>query len=149
LQRYHIQLTCFIIWKIIFINKKYICDLLTTRAIYQIAITSNGKKQAWSADPTRRNWQFNRRNTKNGGLASLPGDVVYISERPPIDQANVESLRLRDGPPYDPSRKRRFEERMYMEDVEERKVRDYEADSLQQHEIERGSDIQRQAYRQR
>jgi len=76
---------------------------------------------------------------------------VYISERPPIDQANVESLRLRDGPPYDPSRKRRFEEqeRMYMEDVEERKVRDYDADSLQQHEIERGSDIQRQSYRQR
>ncbi|XP_072750510.1 uncharacterized protein [Anoplolepis gracilipes] len=119
-----------------------------------IEITSNGKKQAWSADPTRRNWQFNRRNTKNGGLASLPGDVVYISERPPIDQANVESLRLRDGPAYDSSRRRRMEdqERMYVEDVEERKVRDYiatDADSLQRHEIEGGSDILHQAYRQR
>ncbi|XP_011690859.1 PREDICTED: cadherin-86C isoform X2 [Wasmannia auropunctata] len=117
-------------------------------------IAPNGRKQAWSADPTRRNWQFNRRNTKNGGLASLPGDVVYISERPPIDQANIESLRLRDGPAYDPSRRRRFEEqeRMYVEDVEERKARDYDAtdaDSLQRHEIERGSDIQRQTYRQR
>ncbi|XP_014475326.1 PREDICTED: cadherin-86C-like [Dinoponera quadriceps] len=124
------------------------------KPLTMIEITSNGKKQAWSADPTRRNWQFNRRNTKNGGLASLPGDVVYISERPPIDQANVESLRLRDGPAYDPSRRRRIEdqERMYVEDVEERKVRDYDAtdaDSLQRHEIERGSDILRQAYRQR
>lgn len=119
--------------------------------MYRVAITSNGRKQAWSADPTRRNWQFNRRNTKNGGLASLPGDVVYISERPPIDQANVESLRLRDGPAYDSSRRRLEEqERMYMEDVEERKIRDYDGeDSLQRHEIERGSDIQRQAYRQR
>ncbi|XP_067209470.1 uncharacterized protein [Linepithema humile] len=118
-------------------------------------IILNGKKQAWSADPTRRNWQFNRRNAKNGGLASLPGDVVYISERPPIDQANVESLRLRDGLTYDPSRRRRIEEqeRMYVEDVEERKMRDYadaaDAESLQQHEIERDSDILRQAYRQR
>ncbi|KAG5330839.1 CAD86 protein, partial [Acromyrmex heyeri] len=120
-------------------------------------ITSNGRKQAWSADPTRRNWQFNRQNTKNDGLASLPGDVVYISERRPIDQANVESLRLRDGPAYDLSR-RRFEEqeRIYVQDVErkarELRERDYdamEADSLQRHEIERGSDIQRQAYRQR
>lgn len=87
-------------------------------------------------------------------MASLPGDVVYISERPPIDQANTESLRLRDGPTYDPSRRRRIEEqeRMYVEDVEERKIGDYEvtdADSLQQHEIERGSDILRQGYRQR
>ncbi|KAG5318093.1 CAD86 protein, partial [Pseudoatta argentina] len=120
-------------------------------------ITSNGRKQAWSADPTRRNWQFNRQNTKNDGLASLPGDVVYISERRPIDQANVESLRLRDGPAYDLSR-RRFEEqeRIYVQDVErkarELRERDYdamEAESLQRHEIERGSDIQRQAYRQR
>ncbi|KAL0125361.1 hypothetical protein PUN28_004475 [Cardiocondyla obscurior] len=118
-----------------------------------VDITSNGKKQAWSADPTRRNWQFNRRNTKNGGLASLPGDVVYISERPPIDQANMESLRLRDGATYD-ARRRRLEEqeRMYIEDIDERKMRDYDgmdADSLTRHEIERGSDIQRQTYRQR
>ncbi|XP_018055353.1 PREDICTED: uncharacterized protein LOC108691909 [Atta colombica] len=121
-------------------------------------ITSNGRKQAWSADPTRRNqWQFNRQNTKNDGLASLPGDVVYISERPPIDQANVESLRLRDDPAYDLSR-RRFEEqeRIYVQDIErktrELRERNYdtmEVDSLQRHEIDHGSDIQRQAYRQR
>lgn len=79
---------------------------------------------------------------------------MYISERPPIDQANVESLRLRDGPAYDPLRRRRIEEqeRMYVEDVDDRKLRDYDVedtDSLQRHEIERGSDIQRQAYRQR
>ncbi|KAL6437555.1 hypothetical protein ACFW04_004177 [Cataglyphis niger] len=118
-----------------------------------IEITSNGRKQAWSADPTRRNWQFNRRNAKNGGLASLPGDVVYISERPPIDQA-IESLRLRDGPAHDPSRKKRIEEqeRMYVGDIEEKKIRDYDAadaDSLQRHEIAGGSDILHQAYRQR
>lgn len=119
--------------------------------MHKFAVISNGKKQAWSADPTRRNWQFNRRNTKNGGLASLPGDVVYISERLPIDQANVESLRQRDGPAYDPSRRRRLEEqeRMYVEDIDERKVRDYDAvdaDSLRRHEIERGSDIVRQTH---
>jgi len=88
-------------------------------------------------------------------LASLPGDVVYISERaPPIDQANAESLRLRDGPAYDSSRRRRLEEeeRIYMEDVDERKIRDYdamEADSLRRHEIERDSGILHQTYRQR
>jgi len=41
---------------------------------------------------------------------------------------------------------------MYMEDVDERKIRDYdamEADSLRRHEIERDSDILRQTYRQR
>jgi len=79
---------------------------------------------------------------------------VYISEHPPIDQANVESLRLRDGPAYDPSRRRRIDEqeRMYMEDVEERKARDYDAtdvESLQRHEIEAGADTLHQAYRQR
>lgn len=79
---------------------------------------------------------------------------MYISERPPIDQANIESLRLRDGPAHDPSRKRRIEEqeRMYVGDIEERKIRDYDAadaDSLQRHEIEGGSDILHQAYRQR
>lgn len=42
------------------------------------------------------------------------------------------------------------QERMYMEDVEGQKMRGYDtADSLHQHEIERGSDLQRQAYRQR
>ncbi|XP_029667679.1 cadherin-86C [Formica exsecta] len=127
---------------------------LHRKPLATIEITSNGRKQAWSADPAQRNWQFNRRNTKNGGLASLPGDVVYISERPPIDQANVESLRLRDGPAHDPSRRRRIEEqeRMYVEDVEEKKIRDYnatDADSLQRHEMERDSDILHQAYRQR
>lgn len=135
-------------------KKKNILHLFNKKYVNIYTVTSNGKKQAWSADPTQRNWQFNRRNTKNGGLASLPGDVVYISERHPIDQANVESLRLRDGPSYDPSRRRRVEEqeRMYMEDVDERKVRDYdalEAESLQRHEVERDSGIHRQSFRQR
>uniref|UniRef100_A0ABD2XJQ4 Cadherin domain-containing protein n=1 Tax=Trichogramma kaykai TaxID=54128 RepID=A0ABD2XJQ4_9HYME len=33
------------------------------------------RKEAWSADPERQQWQFNRRNTKNLGIASLPGDA--------------------------------------------------------------------------
>lgn len=144
----------YVIYKVIAIYIKDISAYLKNDNIHKYPVTSNGRKQAWSADPAQRNWQFNRRNTKNGGLASLPGDVVYISERPPIDQANVESLRLRDGPAHDPSRRRRIEEqeRMYVEDVEERKIRDYDAtdaDSLQRHEMERDSDILHQAYRQR
>lgn len=63
-------------------------------------------------------------------------------------------MRLHDDLIYDPSRRRRMEEqeRMYVEDVEDRKIRDYDgidAESLQRHEIERGSDILRQTYRQR
>lgn len=44
------------------------------------------------------------------------------------------------------------QERMYVENVEGRKMRDYDAtdaESLQQQEIERDSDILRQTYRQR
>ncbi|KAK1135240.1 hypothetical protein K0M31_008011 [Melipona bicolor] len=64
--------------------------------------------------------------------------------------------RLRDGASrYDHSRRSRLneQERMYMEDVEEQKARrgyrTAELDSLQRHEVERGSDLQHQAYRQR
>lgn len=77
---------------------------------------------------------------------------MYISEHPPIDQTNVESLRLRDGPAYDPSRRRRTDEqeRIYMEDVEERKIRDYDATDVEsRHEIEAGADTLHQVYRQR
>lgn len=45
------------------------------------------------------------------------------------------------------------QERMYMEDVEEQKARrgyrTAELDSLQRHEMDRGSDLQHQPYRQR
>lgn len=45
------------------------------------------------------------------------------------------------------------QERMYMEDVDEQKARrgyrTAELDSLQRHEVERGSDLQHQAYGQR
>lgn len=44
------------------------------------------------------------------------------------------------------------QERMYMEEVERQKTRGYDAaelDSLQRQEMERGSDVQRQGYRQR
>ncbi|XP_076302670.1 cadherin-86C-like, partial [Lasioglossum baleicum] len=114
-------------------------------------VSWNGRKQAWSADPTRRNWQFNKRNVKN---CSLPGDVAYISGQPNDLQMNIEAQRLRDGPTYGHSRRSRIneQERMYMEDVEEQKARGYrtaELDSLQRHEMDRGSDLQHQAYRQR
>ncbi|OAD57364.1 Cadherin-86C [Eufriesea mexicana] len=115
------------------------------------SVSWNGRKQAWSADPTRRNWQFNKRNVKN---CSLPGDVAYISGHPNDLQVNIEAHRLRDGPTYGHSRRSRMneQERMYMEDVEEQKARGYrtaELDSLQRHEMDRGSDLQHQAYRQR
>ncbi|XP_076629144.1 uncharacterized protein LOC143345666 [Colletes latitarsis] len=110
-----------------------------------------GRKQAWSADPTRRNWQFNKRNVKN---CSLPGDVAYISGQPIDIQINQEAPRLRDATSYDHSRKSRIDEqeRMYMEDVEGQKPRGYnltEFDSLQRHDMDKSSDIQRQGYRQR
>ncbi|XP_076173320.1 uncharacterized protein LOC143149635 [Ptiloglossa arizonensis] len=110
-----------------------------------------GRKQAWSADPTRRNWQFNKRNVKN---CSLPGDVAYISGQPNDVQMNHDATRLRDVPSYDHSRKSRMDEqeRMYTEEIEGPKPRGYELaelDSLQRHEMERDSDIQRQGYRQR
>ncbi|XP_043250177.1 titin homolog [Colletes gigas] len=110
-----------------------------------------GRKQAWSADPTRRNWQFNKRNVKN---CSLPGDVAYISGQPIDIQINHEAPRLRDATSYDHSRKSRIDEqeRMYMEDVEGQKPRGYnltEFDSLQRHDMDKSPDIQRQGYRQR
>ncbi|KOX75004.1 Cadherin-86C, partial [Melipona quadrifasciata] len=120
-------------------------------------VSWNGRKQAWSADPTRRNWQFNKRNVKN---CSLPGDVAYVTSelrQPSGFQMTVEAQqRPRDGASrYDHSRRSRLneQERMYMEDVEEQKARrgyrTAELDSLQRHEVERGSDLQHQAYRQR
>lgn len=110
----------------------------------------NEKKQAWSADPTRRNWQFNRRNIKNGGLASLPGDIVYISEQ--TDQTNIG--RLRDEYIYDLSRRKQVEEqrKMYVDDIEKRKIKDYnvsDADFSQRREMTRDVDITRDDYRQR
>ncbi|XP_043802012.1 uncharacterized protein LOC122719859 [Apis laboriosa] len=120
-----------------------------------IEVSWNGRKQAWSADPTRRNWQFNKRNVKN---CSLPGDVAYISGQPNDIRMSVEAQRLRDGGggrSYDHSRRSRMneQERMYMEDIEDQKGRGYrtaELESLQRHEMDRGSDLQQQhAYRQR
>ncbi|CAK9829893.1 Cad86C [Anthophora retusa] len=116
-----------------------------------IEVSWNGRKQAWSADPTRRNWQFNKRNVKN---CSLPGDVAYISGQPNDVHMNIEPQRLRDVPLYGFSRRDRLneQERMYVEDVEGQKARGYdtaEMDSLHRHEMDRGSDLQRQAYRQR
>nr|XP_031834415.1 uncharacterized protein LOC116427790 [Nomia melanderi] len=114
-------------------------------------VSWNGRKQAWSADPTRRNWQFNKRNVKN---CSLPGDVAYISGPPNDIQMNHEAHRLRDASSYDHLRKIRMDEqdRMYIEEMEGQKQRGYdmpEIDSLQRHEMERESDTQRQGYRQR
>ncbi|KZC14888.1 Cadherin-86C [Dufourea novaeangliae] len=111
----------------------------------------NGRKQAWSADPTRGNWHFNKRNVKN---CSLPGDVAYISGPPNDIHMNHEAHRLRDVSSYEHSRKSRMDEqdRMYMEEIDGQKQRGYdmpELDSLQRHEVERGSDIQRQGYRRR
>ncbi|XP_076544712.1 uncharacterized protein LOC143305366 [Osmia lignaria lignaria] len=113
-------------------------------------VSWNGRKQAWSADPTRRNWQFNKRNVKN---CSLPGDVAYVSRQPNDVQMNVEAHRLTEDPPYDHSRRSRMDEqeRLYMEDIDGQKGRAYDAvemDSLQRHEMDRGSDVQRHAYRQ-
>lgn len=133
---------------IVILNKYYAIIYMNFR---RISVSWNGRKQAWSADPTRRNWQFNRRNVKN---CSLPGDVAYISGQPNDVQMNLEAQRLRDGHSYDHSRKSRINEQetMYMEDMEDQKARGYrtaELDSLQRHEMERGSDLQHQAYRQR
>ncbi|CAL7943924.1 unnamed protein product [Xylocopa violacea] len=114
-------------------------------------VSWNGRKQAWSADPTTRNWQFNKRNVKN---CSLPGDVAYISGKPNDIQMNIEAQRLRDGPAFGHSRRSRMNEhdRMYMEDMEDQKARRYdtaELDSLQRNEMDRGSDLQHQIFRER
>lgn len=118
---------------------------------HRLPVSWNGRKQAWSADPTRRNWQFNKRNVKN---CSLPGDVAYVSRQPNDGQMNLEAQRLTEGPPYEHSRRSRMDEqeRLYMEDIDGQKGRAYDAgemDSLQRHEMDRGSDVQRHAYRQR
>lgn len=144
-----LYLRYFCIFYIIIILNKY--HAIISMNFRCISVSWNGRKQAWSADPTRRNWQFNRRNVKN---CSLPGDVAYISGQPNDVQMNLEGQRLRDGHSYGHSRKSRIneQERMYMEDVEDQKARGYhtaELDSLQRHEMERGSDLQHQAYRQR
>ncbi|XP_047345119.1 uncharacterized protein LOC124947258 [Vespa velutina] len=117
-----------------------------------VHVTNNQeRKQAWSADPTRRNWQFNRRNVKNCGLSSLPGDVAYISTHANEGRMNVESSRQRDDLIYDNSRRITGQDRMYVEDIESIKMRDYQmddgVDSLQRDEIERSSDHPRQSYR--
>ncbi|CAD1473150.1 unnamed protein product, partial [Heterotrigona itama] len=120
-------------------------------------VSWNGRKQAWSADPTRRNWQFNKKNVVKN--CSLPGDVAYVASGQPGDlQMTLEAQRLRDGGSRYEAHSRRSrmneQERMYMEDVEEQKraargYRTAELDSLQRHEADRGSDLQHQAYRQR
>ncbi|XP_057327401.1 uncharacterized protein LOC130668904 [Microplitis mediator] len=112
------------------------------------------KKQAWSADPTRTQWQFNRRNTNNFGIASLPGDVIRVDH----ETCNVNrdrdhnyeqplkasSLQLHDqlmAPVYlVKSSTQKGDERMYVEDIEAR-VKGH-------HEIDDGdSELGRKVYR--
>ncbi|KAF7414920.1 hypothetical protein HZH68_003409 [Vespula germanica] len=117
-----------------------------------VHVTNNQeRKQAWSADPTRRNWQFNRRNVKNCGLSSLPGDVAYASAHAKEGRMDMESSRQRDDLIYDNSRRITGQDRMYVEDIESIKMRDYNVDdgvdSLQRDDIERSSDQPRQSYR--
>nr|XP_011305107.1 PREDICTED: uncharacterized protein LOC105267741 [Fopius arisanus] len=108
------------------------------------------KKQAWSADPMRSNWQFNRRNTRQYGLASLPGDVVRIpdgNERWPRKAMSLRGDAQLPVPMNDPlyPLRQQEEHRIYMENIE--RAREYEAaemDSLRRHEFERGSDLGRQ-----
>lgn len=99
----------------------------------------------------RRNWQFNRRNQKAGGLASLPGDVRVVDRDNEVAEKGG-SLRLRDGavPMYftEPTR-RPNEERIYMEDVEGLRGQGYDLvdmESLTQRDVERQSDMARRAY---
>ncbi|XP_046738432.1 cadherin-86C [Diprion similis] len=106
------------------------------------------KKQAWSADPMRHTWQFNRRNTKNRGIASLPGDVAEV--RTLQGASKAPSFRMKDGPPswrvQDMTQKRQ-DERLYVEDVETGQTYDIgDVDSLRRHEMERGSDVLRRSY---
>ncbi|XP_043470934.1 uncharacterized protein LOC122504102 [Leptopilina heterotoma] len=117
------------------------------------AIVSDGtKKQAWSADPIKQNWQFNRRNTKQYGLASLPGDVAHETSVDIEAKRNALSLRLQPDSPAPIHKFRDFarksdDDRIYIEDVEGQ-TRNYEADmdSIRRHEIARGSDISRQRH---
>ncbi|XP_048513676.1 uncharacterized protein LOC105688571 isoform X2 [Athalia rosae] len=112
---------------------------LRRKQINAVQAEWSGKKQAWSADPMRQNWKFNRRNTKNRGLASLPGDVVAV------ETPQATTLRLRDGPPVwgiPRLTHKRQDDRLRVEDVEAGRTYDTEdIDSLRRHEVERGSDI--------
>ncbi|XP_043267820.1 uncharacterized protein Cad86C [Venturia canescens] len=105
------------------------------------------RKQAWSADPMRRNWQFNRRNQKAGGLASLPGDVRAIEREQEIVE-KAASLRLLHGPVMYSTmeqRRRPEEERIYIEDVEGIRARGY-MDSYRHQDPERGMEVAQQIY---
>ncbi|KAK0160780.1 hypothetical protein PV328_008149 [Microctonus aethiopoides] len=116
-------------------------DSRTRRNIHRkYPITTNAtwsrKKQAWSADPTR-NWQFNRRNIKNYGIASLPGDVTRIE----IDQEReipneTHSLRLRDAPipmfVTEPMRNRRDHDRLFIEDMDPSRIHGYSMTNINQ-----------------
>ncbi|XP_033229645.1 titin [Belonocnema kinseyi] len=120
------------------------------RPILEGVITDSTKKQAWSADPMKRNWQFNRRNTKQYGLASLPGDVVREIGVDIEPKRNALSLRLPESPiPVHRIRefiRRSDDDRIYIEDVEAH-ARNYDGvdvDSIRRHEIARGSDVSRQ-----
>ena len=116
------------------------------------AITDTAKKQAWSADPMKRNWKFNRRNTKQYGIASLPGDIIREPEIQIEPKRNALSLGLRESP-VAVHRIRDFirrsdDDRIYIEDVEAH-ARNYDAvdiDSIRRYEIARGSDISRQRH---
>lgn len=106
------------------------------------------KKQAWSADPTRPNWQFNRRNTNNIGIASLPGDVVRL-DRDRDRPLKASSLQLHDPPVpvYLIDANRTGDERIFVEDIEARAKGHHELnEATLRHEFERDSDLARQAY---
>ncbi|CAD6208320.1 GSCOCG00003329001-RA-CDS [Cotesia congregata] len=107
------------------------------------------KKQAWSADPTRPNWQFNRRNTNNFGIASLPGDVVRL-DRDRDHPLKASSLQLHDPPVpvYLIDANRTGDERIFVEDIaiEARAKGHHELnEAALRHEFERDSDLARQA----
>ncbi|KAH0567452.1 cadherin-86C [Cotesia glomerata] len=108
------------------------------------------KKQAWSADPDRPNWQFNRRNTNNFGIASLPGDVVRL-DRDRDRPLKASSLQLHDPPVpvYLIDANRAGDERIFVEDIaiEARAKGHHELnEAVLRHEFERDSDLARQAY---
>lgn len=120
----------------------------------------NTRKEAWSADiaDTRTKatqWQFNRRNQqKPKDTLSLRGydngSVKDIRTAPNHDEKST--LRLRDEPNviYTRDWQNRKENNMYIEDMdgdftsvsrlEAKHPEEYDGESLQRHEIERGSD---------
>lgn len=108
-------------------------------------------KQAWSADPARINWQFNRRNVKDYGMASLPGDITHLVDREIPPKAS--SLHLRDAPVsmYLTEQMRRpGNDRLFVEEaMDGARSRNYDQrdmESLRQHDMERASDMARQSY---